>query len=190
MSMWWLNGLCVNLIGWKCMLNCVDACGWLSLKGIMAGTGFLAQASLPRPGEISRGSPRTCCSISRLDERFLFLSEEWSRLGERGLAWARPRRVRSFPFAISLGREGFRLSERTPSLERALLAWARQWVGWGVIVEWCTNVWLLVWSKCFTLWVEGWCHDWYMKLRWEWYVVVCYMNWKAWVAWWGCYTWC
>ena len=160
MSLWWLNGLCVNLIGWNCILDCVGVCGWLSLKRTVAGTSFLAQASLPRLGEISRGSCRTYCSISRLHERFLFLSEEWSRLGEKGLAWARPRRVRFSPFAISPRREG------------------------------CADVWLPIWSKCFTTWVGGWCHDWYMRLRWEWYVVVCYMNSKAWVAWWGCYTWC
>jgi len=140
MSLWWLNGLCVNLISWNCMLDCVGACGWLSLERTVAGTGFLAQASLPRLGEISRGSPRTCCSISRLDERFLFLSEEWSRLGEKGLAWARPRRVRFSPFAISPRREGFRLSERTP------LAWAGP-ISLSEIVGW-------VWYYC---WMVHWC---------------------------------
>jgi len=142
-----------------------------------------------RPGEFSRGSPKTSCSISRLDERFLFLSEKRSHLGEKGLAWARPRRVRSFLFAISPRREGFHLSERTLSPERALLDWARKRVGLDVIIEWYTDVWLLVWSKCFTLWVEGWCHDLYVGSRWKWCVALLGMNWKAWVAWFVAYAW-
>jgi len=52
----------------------------------VVSTVFLTQASLPRLGEISIGSLGTCCSNCRLDDEFLFLSEEWSRLGEKGLA--------------------------------------------------------------------------------------------------------
>jgi len=33
-------------------------CGLLSLKRTVAGTGFLAQASMPRLGETNRGSPK------------------------------------------------------------------------------------------------------------------------------------
>ena len=60
----------------------------------MASTGFLAQASLPRLGEISRGSPRICCLNCRLDDEFLFF--------ERGV--------------VSPRREGTRLSETSQSL--------------------------------------------------------------------------
>jgi len=94
-------------------------CGFCVLhERTMASTGFLTQASLPRLGEISRGSPRTCCSNCRLDDEFLFLSEEWSRLSEKGLAWARPCKVRCSPTRVSPRRDRARLSERTS------LAWA------------------------------------------------------------------
>jgi len=78
-------------------------CGWT-----VAGTGFLAQASMPRLGETNRGSPK-----------HFFFSEVQSRWGEKGLAWVRHNRTHCFPVMLSPRREGFCLSER------ASLAWAR-----------------------------------------------------------------
>jgi len=62
---------------------------WLLREGTMAGTGFLAQASMFRLGKTNRGSPKLFCANGRLGDSSAFLSEEWSRLGEKGLAWAR-----------------------------------------------------------------------------------------------------
>jgi len=45
----------------------VFRCGFCVVhERAVASTGFLAQTSLSRLGEISRGSPRTWCSIFRL----------------------------------------------------------------------------------------------------------------------------
>jgi len=52
----------------------------------MASTGFLAQASQSRLGEIIRGSPRFLLRDLSPRRRMFFLSEECSRLGEKGFA--------------------------------------------------------------------------------------------------------
>jgi len=49
------------------------------------GTDNLAQASWPRLGEMSRGSPRSSCARGRSGDQ-LILSERASRSGEEGLA--------------------------------------------------------------------------------------------------------
>jgi len=52
----------VKIIGWKCLLDCVGVCGLLSLERTVAGTGFLAQASMPHLGKTDRGSPKFSCT--------------------------------------------------------------------------------------------------------------------------------
>jgi len=58
------------------------------------------------------------CTNGRPGDLASFLSEVQSRLGEKGLAWARPRRGHCSLVAPSPRRDGTRLSERIP------LAWA------------------------------------------------------------------
>jgi len=38
-------------------------------------------------------------------------------------------------------------------------------------------------------WFEGWCLDYYMRLRWKWYIALLCMSWKAWDVWLVVYTW-
>ncbi|QCD78899.1 hypothetical protein DEO72_LG1g2535 [Vigna unguiculata] len=52
----------------------------------VADTDRLAQASLPRPGETCRGSPRAFCTSGRPSDQSVFLSEQTTCPGERGLA--------------------------------------------------------------------------------------------------------
>jgi len=52
----------------------------------VGSTDNLAQASLPRLGEMSRGSPRAFCASCRSSDQNLVLSELMSHLGEGGLA--------------------------------------------------------------------------------------------------------
>jgi len=67
------------MVGWSvCGLNqlkmLVGLCGYICVAVARRNSG---RHWFSRPSEFSRGSPRTCCSISRLDERFLF----WARSG-------------------------------------------------------------------------------------------------------------
>jgi len=55
----------------------------------VANTNYLAQASWPRLGEMSRGSPRVFYASRCSSEQTLILSERTSRLGGGELAWAR-----------------------------------------------------------------------------------------------------
>ncbi|QCE01491.1 hypothetical protein DEO72_LG7g2788 [Vigna unguiculata] len=52
----------------------------------VADTDRLAQASLTRPGEMCRGSPRAFCASGRPGDQSVFLSEHTTRPGKRGLA--------------------------------------------------------------------------------------------------------
>jgi len=52
----------------------------------VAGTGFLAQASMPRLSETDRGSPKLFYANGRSGDLASFFSEVQSRLGEKGLA--------------------------------------------------------------------------------------------------------
>jgi len=57
----------------------------------VVNTDNLAQASLPRLGEMSRGSPKAFYASCRSGDQTLVLSEQMSRLGGGGLALARLR---------------------------------------------------------------------------------------------------
>jgi len=89
-----------------------DSWSWLLYEKTVVSTGFLAQASYSRLGENIRGSPRFLLRDLSPRRRAFFLSEECSHLGEKGLAWARPRMVPCSLVAPSPEREGpSRLSE-------------------------------------------------------------------------------
>jgi len=66
------------MVGWfVCGFNRLKMldglCGCMSVAVARRNSG---RHWFSRPGEFSRGSPRTRCSISRLDERFLFFERE------------------------------------------------------------------------------------------------------------------
>jgi len=119
-----------------------------------------------------------------------FLSEECSRLGKKGLAWARPHRAPCSFVAPSPWRDGICLSERIP------LAWASP-VSLGEAAGrfWCC-CWMVHWCVASlsdpNALLEGLCDDGMsnmLHLKWKWHVVWLGMNWKAWVVWIVVYTW-
>jgi len=116
-------------------------CGFCVLhERTVVSTGFLAQVSLPCLGEISRGSPRSCCSICRLDEEFYC----WAR---SDLAQARRDSLErdltksAAPLLeFSPRRDGARLSERT----------SLAWVGPVRLSETGGKLW-------YYYWMVHWC---------------------------------
>jgi len=71
-------------------LDCLDIlfgiCICVMQARTVASADNLAQASLPRLGKISRGSPKTFHASCRSGDQTLILSEKMSRSGEGGLA--------------------------------------------------------------------------------------------------------
>ncbi|QCE05256.1 hypothetical protein DEO72_LG9g259 [Vigna unguiculata] len=74
---------CVPLFRVKLVSGCFAS---LFQVRTVADTDSLAQASLTRPGEMCRGSPRAFCASGRSGNQGVFLSEHTTRPGERGLA--------------------------------------------------------------------------------------------------------
>jgi len=178
-----------------CELYCclgVKLCWWQ--WRIVAESDELAQASLPRLGEIYRDSPKSFFTKGRPGDPLYFfgwanvsLRRGGSRLSDharrvlmlevelsprrRELAWARVLLAWARPLCLSemLGEKGVSLDVFLISKVDNMLVWVLPlslWTEWLVWMRWCMSC---------DLWVLTWCeHDncmrWFMKLKWwVWY---------------------
>jgi len=150
---------CCSLFYWACVLlwvfglagNLCWACVCVVQVRTVADTDSLAQASLPRSGEMCRGSSRVFCASGRPGDQSVFWASK--QLAQaRGVSLNRDPVL--FPILFSsprLGEGGARLSEHV-SLERNPSAWARCWAR-----QCCVEMFVYFWMICFGWVWMLWC---------------------------------
>jgi len=156
----WLYDRSENLISFGVRTVFLRSVQWWTLS-FSPKRACLAQARLTKLAQAFT------CKLSPRRVEFIF-ERGWSRLGEKGIAWARDRRsccptLRALAWVRRGSPEREDLPRRSETFEPE-----RDW-GQVLVLSLSDSLMccLLVWSKCFTRRVEGWCHSYSMRLRWK-----------------------